>query len=78
MSLLETQENESPVFLISSQLKQFKKKKDPKTGVALVENVDEFYIYQEKPGGQQTGVKLTNDSVSYVTSGILDLSLIHI
>ena len=33
-----------------------------------------FYIYQEKPGGQQSGVKLTNDSVSYVTSGILDES----
>ena len=56
------------------KVKQVKKKKDPVTGAALVEKVDEFYIYQEKPGGQQSGVKLTNDSVSYVTSGILDES----
>jgi hypothetical protein len=39
----------------------------------LVENVSEFYIYQEKPGGTNQGVKLSNDSVSYVTSGLLDV-----
>jgi len=54
------------------KVKQVKKKKDPATGASIVEKVNEFYIYQEKPGGQQTGIKLTPDSVSYVTSGILD------
>ncbi len=54
------------------KVKQITKKKDPVTGANLVEKVNEFYIYQEKPGAQSAGVKLTADSVSYVTSGILD------
>ena len=54
------------------KVKQVKKKKDPVSGAALVEKVDEFYIYQEKPGSQTNAIKLTNDSVSYCTSGLLD------
>ena len=54
------------------KVKEVKKKKDPATGASLVENVNEFYIYQEKPGGMTQGVKLSNDAVSYVTSGLLD------
>ena len=54
------------------KMKQVKKTKDPGTGATLVEGVEEFFIYQEKPGGQTSGVKLTPDSVSYVTSGLLD------
>ena len=53
------------------KVKQVKKKKDPVTGANIVESVDEYYIYQEKPGQQTSGVKLSNDSVSYVTSGLL-------
>jgi len=53
------------------KVKQVKKKKDPVTGANLVESVDEYYIYQEKPGQQTSGVKLSHDSVSYVTSGLL-------
>ena len=53
------------------KVKQVKKKKDPITGANLVESVDEYYIYQEKPGQQTSGVKLSHDSVSYVTSGLL-------
>jgi len=53
------------------KVKQVKKKKDPVTGANLVESVDEYYIYQEKPGQQTSGVKLSFDSVSYVTSGLL-------
>ena len=55
------------------KVKEIKKKKDPVTGANLVENVNEFYIYQEKPGGMSGGIKLSNDSVSYVTSGLLDV-----
>jgi len=55
------------------KVKEIKKKKDPVTGASLVEKVDEFYIYQEKPGGTNQGVKLSSDSVSYVTSGLLDV-----
>jgi len=54
------------------KVKEVKKKKDSVTGATLVENVNEFYIYQEKPGQQAQGVRLSNDSVSYVTSGLLD------
>jgi len=54
------------------KVKQVKKKKDPQTGVNLIEKVDEYYIYQEKPGQANSGVKLTLDSVSYCTSGLLD------
>ena len=54
------------------KVKQVKKKKDQETGVNLIEKVDEYYIYQEKPGQANSGVKLTLDSVSYCTSGLLD------
>ena len=61
------------------KVKQVKKKKDEATGATLIEKVDEFYIYQEKVNttnltttGTNTGIRLTPDSVSYVTSGLLD------
>src|SRR6056300_511859 len=54
------------------KVKQVKKKKDPTTGADLIEKVDEYFIYQEKPGAQTSGVKLSLDSVSYITSGLLD------
>ncbi len=54
------------------KIKQVKRKKDPETGAQLIERIDEFYIYQEKPGHHSAGVKLSLDSVSYVTSGLLD------
>ena len=54
------------------KVKQVKKKKDPVSGATLVDKINEFYIYQEKPGSQSSGVKLTLDSVSYCTSGLLD------
>jgi hypothetical protein len=55
------------------KVKQVKKKKDPETGAQLIEKIDEYYIYQEKPGSQHNaGVKMSLDSVSYCTSGLLD------
>ena len=54
------------------KVKQVKKEKDPATGANLIKKVDEYFIYQDKPGAQQSGVKLSLDSVSYVTSGLLD------
>jgi hypothetical protein len=55
------------------KVKEIKYKKDPKTDAKIVDKVNEFYIYQEKAGSNQ-GVKLTIDSISYVTSGLLDAS----
>lgn len=54
------------------KVKNVKYKTDAKTGAKIVDKVDEFYIYQEKPGLQAHGVRLSNDSISYVTSGLLD------
>ena len=54
------------------KVKQVKKQKDPATGANLVKKVDEYFIYEEKPGQQSSGVKLSLDSVSYITSGLLD------
>jgi hypothetical protein len=55
------------------KVKEVTYKKDPQTGAKLVDKVNEFYIYQEKAGTNQ-GIKLSPDSVSYVTSGLLDPS----
>src|SRR6056300_842062 len=54
------------------KVKNIKYKKDMTTGAKLVDNVDEFYIFEEKPGQQNSGVKISTDSITYVTSGILD------
>jgi len=54
------------------KVREVKYKKDPQTAVKIVDKVEEYYIYEDKPGQTQTGVKLSNDSISYVTSGLLD------
>ena len=53
------------------KVKKVKYKKDPTTGAKLVEKTEEFFIFQEKPGSSTNGIKMTTDSVSYVTSGLL-------
>ena len=53
------------------KVKNIKYKKDETTGAKVVDKVEEFYIFQEKSGSNQ-GIKLSPDSVSYVTSGLLD------
>lgn len=59
------------------KVKQITKDKDPATGASIIKKVDEFYIYQDKPGvatssGSTQGIKIASDSISYVTSGLLD------
>ena len=54
------------------KVKEVKSKADPETGAKIIEAVNEYFVYQEKPGSQTSGIKLTQDSVSYVTSGLLD------
>ena len=53
------------------KVKEVKYKKDTKTDAKIVDKVNEFYVFQEKQG-TRTGVKMSTDSVSYVTSGLLD------
>jgi hypothetical protein len=54
------------------KVKQIKKEKDERTGASIVKKVKEFYIFQEKPGQQNSGIQLSLDSISYVTSGLMD------
>ena len=55
------------------KVKDVKTKKDPITGAKIVEKVDEFYIYEEKPGtNNSSAVKFSPDSITYTTSGLLD------
>ena len=54
------------------KVKEIKKKKDPLTNADIIDKVDEYYIYQEKPGETRQGIKFSLDSISYVTSGLLD------
>lgn len=56
------------------KVKQVKYKKDEKTGAKLVDKVDEFYLFQDNIKNASSATKLSNDSVSYVTSGLLDES----
>jgi len=53
------------------KVKQVKYKKDQATDAKVVDRIEEFFIFQEKAGAN-SGVKLSPDSVSYVTSGLLD------
>jgi hypothetical protein len=55
------------------KVKQVKTKVDQATGAKIIEKVDEYFVYQEKPGANQSsGVKITEDAISYVTSGLLN------
>lgn len=54
------------------KVRNVKYSKEAETGVRIVDNVEEFYIFEDKPGQTQTGVKLSPDSISYITSGLLD------
>ena len=53
------------------KVKQVKTKTDPVTNAKIIEKIDEYFVYQEKPGVSSSGVKMTLDAVSYVTSGLL-------
>ena len=60
------------------KVKEIIRKKDPITGATIIEGQNEYYIYQEKPGEQNSGIRLTKDSVVYATSGLLDASQKHV
>jgi hypothetical protein len=54
------------------KVKDVKYKKDPKTNVKIVDKVEEFYVFDDKPGQANTAIKISTDAISYVTSGVLD------
>lgn len=72
-------------YIDSTKIRKVKdvKYKTNEEGVKVVDKVDEFFIFDNSAGkrkntmvstGQNSGVKLTSDSVSYVSSGLLDES----
>ena len=59
------------------KVREQRKEKDPKTGLDLVKDIDDYYLYNEKGLDQNTGttsgIKITADSVSYCPSGVVDM-----
>jgi len=57
------------------KVRELKKEKDPKTGAELIVGSNEYFIYQnESLGTKGQGLKIAKDSITYVTSGLLDSS----
>jgi hypothetical protein len=60
------------------KVREIKKEKDDRTGVDLVNTVNEYYIYNDKvvSGGSSNygpvGVRITTDSIISVSSGLMD------
>jgi len=56
------------------RIKNIKKEKQATTGVEVVKEIEEYYLYNDKGITEQTtqGVKLSLDSVVYVPSGYVD------
>ena len=68
-------------YIDSSKIKkvrELKKNIDPKTGVEMVEKINEYFIYNEKGLGSAgmvgatQGVKIAVDSITYTPSGLID------
>jgi len=68
-------------YIDSSKIKkvrELKKNIDPKTGVEMVEKINEYFIYNEKGlgsagmAGATQGVKIATDSITYTPSGLID------
>jgi len=62
------------------KIREIIKDKDPKTGTELITGTDEYFIFEKGGIGNvtnhasATGLKISKDSIAYVTSGLLDPS----
>ena len=57
------------------KVKKVKKELDPKTGVSLIKGTEEYFIFQDDALNKaQQGIKISKDSICYITSGVLDPS----
>lgn len=54
------------------KLKKVNYTEDKLTGAKVVKNVEEFFLFEDKPGKANNGVKFSPDAINYVTSGLLD------
>jgi hypothetical protein len=63
------------------KVRKINKQKDQKTGIEFITNIEEFFIYNEKgliatvpsTANQGQGLRISPDSITYCTSGLLDL-----
>jgi len=57
------------------KVRELKKEKDPKTGAEIIVGATEYFIFQNDAlGVKAQGLKIAKDSITYVTSGLLDPS----
>jgi len=59
------------------KIRELKKSKDPVTGVEIISDVSEYYVYNDRisatsSGTSVTGIKISTDSVINVNSGLMD------
>ncbi len=62
------------------KVREVLKKPDPKTGVEMVDKIDEYFVFNDKGiekagmagSGANQGLKIAADSVTYVPSGLID------
>jgi hypothetical protein len=59
------------------KVREAEKDVDPKTGLDIVKNVEDFYLFNqngyESGVGTNSGVKITADSITYCPSGLVDM-----
>jgi hypothetical protein len=63
------------------KVRKVHKKKDVKTGVEFIDRIEEFFVFNDKgliaqmPNTQsvQSGIQIAPDSITYCTSGLIDL-----
>ena len=68
-------------YIDPRKIKKVRNKKtdtDQRTGIEVIKQIENFYLYNEKgldqATGTSTGVKLTEDSISYCPSGLIDMT----
>jgi hypothetical protein len=58
------------------KVKEVKSDTDKGSGAKIIKSVEEYYLFDDKPGGdnKHNAIKLSADSVVYTSSGLLDAS----
>ena len=57
------------------KVRELKKEKDPKTGAELIVGANEYFLFQNDAMSKTSqGLKIAKDSITYITSGLLDSS----
>ena len=58
-----------------TKVKQLNQEKDEKTGITLIKDVEEYYLYRDAGLAKTNqGIKISKDAIQYTTSGLLDSS----